>query len=410
MSVDTGPLCNAVLADNRNRVQALIESGAPPSERNQALLVAVAAANFDMAATLLQLGAHISDHHWNSLPVLHALVADVLRIQPSCNVASVRGVVRSGTAPPHSTLQQDVPADDAAVTSRAHDIRAIIAALLQHDAVPLDERCTGGTTPLGTAVLVGRSDIVEVLLRAGADAAALQGSHGLTPLMLAACGADESTFDVLVQSWSARIKAVDAGSSSAAKWALYFGQWHRVACLCAYGCPLSRSEAGAAVHPSSVEHLQPRSAAQHFMRLLQEHQTTADDPEVCKTPLALLPASVWQDALVVALQLQARCRSIAPLHSARNVSYGTSTAFARSQKRQQARRCQQQQLQAAVQQLLYVEQVNRNGHAYPSVHSAMTPNAAGFAANAAEALLPAQRPWVTQDMGREWARCMRIMS
>jgi len=241
-------LIEAARAGDSDKVAALIHEGAKVDARDDSLstplILASSTGAVQVAQTLLKAGADVNATNANGSTALMdaagigcaPLVRILLDAKAQVNLRNDLGrtalhrAAREGKIPIMELLlaagadqlaQSDIGrAFDQAVIGGSSDA---VRCLLRHG-YPANIRDSNGTTPLHFAVAEQRADtnLVRILLEAGADIDAPSALDGQTPLMWAAQSEQVATLQFLIQS-HAMLNRTDNQGWTALMWARYSG-------------------------------------------------------------------------------------------------------------------------------------------------------------------------------------------
>jgi ankyrin repeat protein len=173
-----------------------------------------------------------------------------------------------------------------------------------------------GGTPLAQAVRIGNAPVVELLLKAGADANAIEPASGRAPLHLAASRADSRLVELLLRH-KATVNLQDNRGETPLAYAMREGRTNSITALRAAGGSLPRLRALNATEQSLVDMyqksevaLQRAGTAEKGRLILAMNPTQAD----CKKMFPQHAASAW--TVVSALNAQIKEAFSKPLFDA----------------------------------------------------------------------------------------------
>ncbi len=195
-------LCQSVAADDLNnelalavqrgdveKVKALIVSGADVNSRKDEetqLMLAVYGGDFEIAKILIEAGADVNASHSITHTVLyHALESSRL------NAEIIQLLLDAGVKMNYTPLIW-------AMITRSSEVPVIMAMLIKAGA-NVDERNEFGSTTLIIAACKGRNQLVDVLLRSGAEINATVEGSGVTALSCAVGREHTETVRLLIE-------------------------------------------------------------------------------------------------------------------------------------------------------------------------------------------------------------------
>jgi hypothetical protein len=180
------PLGLAWLLNHRELLKLMFTTIAPLKQplSNQLLCMATLLGDVDMTQQLIAKGAdEISSNQRQPIPIFRALDVVSLGQIASQEVAELRLNISHCAAAMHILSAALM---DAIYLGQGDVVQRLLAAGTSVNPVRLDEELRECGTPLHLAALMGRADLVTLLLKAGAQVDRRSGPMGLTPLMLAA--------------------------------------------------------------------------------------------------------------------------------------------------------------------------------------------------------------------------------
>ena len=235
-AVGDGPLTEAVKAGNLAAVRALVKSGSDVNARagdgSTPLLWAAHRSNVEIARALVTAGAAVdAANDYGITPLLQA--------SRTGDAPMIDVLLRAGADPARAHPEGETPLMAAARSGSLSAVRLLLARGVEVNAAERFQK----TTALMWAAAEGHTDVVGLLLEAGADpnlqahVTSLTDRHnadhptgGFTALMLAARNGDEKTVRRLV-SGGANVNLKNGDEASAAMVAIYNDRFDLAATL-----------------------------------------------------------------------------------------------------------------------------------------------------------------------------------
>lgn len=188
---DNFELSKAAYAGDIEKVKALLESGADVnswsnlgSHSNTPLMYAVYGGYYEVAKILIEAGADVNTAHDTTHTVLyHALESYQLRAEV------IQLLLDAGVNMDYTPLTWAI----------RYRVAPEIVAMLIEAGADVNERDENGTPALNTAVRFRRNQLIDIILRSGAEINAADESSGRTALALAVEIKDIETVNQLIE-------------------------------------------------------------------------------------------------------------------------------------------------------------------------------------------------------------------